>query len=388
MKSDKVSIWLKLAITTTFVLGALIFMYPFVANIINTQVDKHRIETMAKQTKTEEAKQLAKKKEREEEIKKNPHLGMKLQEDIYDEVESSSRLSSEEIKDHLIGSISIPKINAQLPIFDTTTPSFLQEGITLLPGSSYPSGGKGTHSVLTGHTGLPNKKLLTDLKDIVEGDVFYINVLGETLAYKVDQLKVVLPNELDDLKIVEGKDYLTLVTCTPYMVNTHRLLVRGERIPINYQAVKKVEQAIDKKNKFWLIFYLVLIALLLLLMAFVIYRQFINYQVMKRKYRLSFTVLKNGKPQKNLTFMVMDKSKRHSIKQNKKEMTVTTNDKGKVILKGLYGNKYWLIPKNELKKPLEIRCWVKRYKNELFEVSLGKTSSDSWRIKTSKRKKK
>ena len=128
-----------------------------------------------------------------------------------------------------IGFIEIPKIDVYLPIYSGTNEDVLQKGVGHLAESSYPIGGTSTHSVLTGHRGLPSAVLFTDLDKLEEGDVFYLHVLDEVLAYKVDQIKVVLPEETQDIGIVEGKDYCTLVTCTPYAINTHRLLVRGER---------------------------------------------------------------------------------------------------------------------------------------------------------------
>lgn len=129
-----------------------------------------------------------------------------------------------------MGYLDIPLIDVKLPIFHGTEETVLQDGVGHYRGSSFPVGGNSTHCVLTGHTGLPSSRLLTDIDQLSEGDVFYIHVLNETLAYEVDQIKVVLPNEIDDISIVRGEDYCTLVTCTPYGINTHRLLVRGKRI--------------------------------------------------------------------------------------------------------------------------------------------------------------
>ena len=128
-----------------------------------------------------------------------------------------------------IGYLEIPKIGVYMPIYHGIDTEVLEKGIGHMPGTSLPVGGKSTHCVLSGHTGLPAAKILTDLDKMKEGDLFYLHVLGRVLAYKVDQIKVVLPEETDDIKITEGKDYVTLLTCTPYGINTHRLLVRGER---------------------------------------------------------------------------------------------------------------------------------------------------------------
>lgn len=132
--------------------------------------------------------------------------------------------------DGMIGYISIDKIGVQLPIYHGTSERILAAGAGHLEGSSFPIGGESTHAVLTGHRGLPSSKLFTDLDKIEVGDTFVVRVLDETLTYEVDQIRIVEPEETADLEIVEKKDYCTLVTCTPYGVNSHRLLVRGKRI--------------------------------------------------------------------------------------------------------------------------------------------------------------
>lgn len=377
MKSEKEMIVLKLAIVTTFVIGAFIFLYPFVANILNAQIDHYRIEQLSKQTEQEAEKQRQKERKRAEEIKNNPTLGIQLETELFDEVEKSSPLTKNEISEHLIGSISIPKINSQLPIFDETTPSFLQEGITLLPGSSYPTGGKSSHAVLTGHTGLPSKKLFTDLKDLVIGDVIYLKIAEKNLAYKVDQIKTVLPNQLDDLKMQEGQDYLTLVTCTPYMVNTHRLLVRGHRVPVDQKQMKQKEQEINKKNNIALVFYLMLLISLVSLLLYVIYRQYINYQITGRRYRLKVQVLYDGISKANQSFVLMDSKKRPSLIETK------SNKKGEIRLKGIKGGRYLLMLKEE-DKSLEIICFVKHYKDAYFSTRLSKKSDSQWELKVNK----
>lgn len=140
----------------------------------------------------------------------------------------------------MMGYIRIPKIKVEIPVYHGTSESVLQAGVGHFWGTSLPVGGESTHTVLTGHRGLPTKTLFTNMDKLVEGDVFYIKVLDETLAYKVDQILTVLPEETEALSIVPGQDYATLVTCTPYAINTHRLLVRGHRIP--YEEAVKIEK--------------------------------------------------------------------------------------------------------------------------------------------------
>lgn len=130
----------------------------------------------------------------------------------------------------LMGYITIPAIDLNLPIYHGTDEAVLQAGVGHLEGSSLPVGGANTHSVLSAHTGLPSSKLFTNIDRLVEGDTFTIHILREEITYQVDNIQVVEPNELDSLRIEPGADLCTLVTCTPYGVNTHRLLVRGHRI--------------------------------------------------------------------------------------------------------------------------------------------------------------
>ncbi|MDD6716820.1 MAG: class C sortase [Firmicutes bacterium] len=145
----------------------------------------------------------------------------------------------------IMGYVNIPKIGIELPVYHGTDPAVLEIAIGHIEGSSLPVGGKGTHCVISGHRGLPSAKLFTDLDQLQEGDTFQLQVLNRTLVYEVDQIRIVLPDELSDLAIDPDKDYCTLVTCTPYGVNTHRLLVRGHRmeaseteLPVSADAVR------------------------------------------------------------------------------------------------------------------------------------------------------
>lgn len=130
----------------------------------------------------------------------------------------------------MMGYITIEKIKVQLPIYHGTSDSVLNTAVGHVEGSSLPVGGKSTHAVLSAHRGLPSAKLFTNLDKLVVGDIFTIRILDRTITYQVDQILIVLPHETDNLNIVQGEDYCTLVTCTPYGINTHRMLVRGTRI--------------------------------------------------------------------------------------------------------------------------------------------------------------
>jgi len=144
--------------------------------------------------------------------------------------------------DGIMGYVEIPKIAVYLPIYHGTDSDALDHGAGHLLGSSLPVGGDGTHTVITGHSGMARQKMFSDLDQVKVGDVFYLHVLNETLAYEVDQIKIVLPNNTSYLGIERGQDYCTLVTCTPYAVNTHRLLVRGHRVPYAEEVAEMEEQ--------------------------------------------------------------------------------------------------------------------------------------------------
>ena len=130
----------------------------------------------------------------------------------------------------VIGYVKIEKIGVELPVYHGTSEQVLNRGVGHLEGTSLPVGGESTHCVMSAHRGLPSAKLFTDLDRLEMGDTFQVIILDQVLTYLVDQVKVITPREIDDLQIVEGKDYCTLFTCTPYGINTHRLLVRGIRI--------------------------------------------------------------------------------------------------------------------------------------------------------------
>lgn len=149
-----------------------------------------------------------------------------------------------------IGYIDIPKSDIYLPIYNSTSDYVLENGIGHLEQTSLPYGGKSTHSVLTGHTGMAENKLFTDIDKLVIGDIFYVHILGEIHAYRVDKIKTVLPEEIkeSDFKISNGKDYITLMTCTPYGINSHRLLIRGTRIPYNEKNNSYVKEEINEQK--------------------------------------------------------------------------------------------------------------------------------------------
>lgn len=246
MKKKWMSRLMTLLIVVVFVAGLSFLLYPTVSNLWNQAHQSRAIATYTEQVeKLDDSsnKEMLKaaRKYNKELLKKADHW--KLSKKDKKKYESLLDVSGTGI----MGYIEIPKIDCSLPVYHGTDEGALQIAIGHLEGSSLPVGGKSSHCVLSGHRGLPSARLFTDLDQMEEGDTFILNILGHKLAYEVDQIKVVLPEEMSDLEIQEGKDLCTLVTCTPYGINTHRLLVRGHRV--KYVETKVQEQKEVSKPK-------------------------------------------------------------------------------------------------------------------------------------------
>ncbi len=208
-----------------FLFGLTMFLYPFISNLNNDNINNQLID---KYNESESNLSIEEKNKLLEDARiynENLHNKQKLDE-LGLEYENLLNPNG----DSMMGTLEIPKISVNLPIFHTLDDGNLQAGIGHMEDSALPVGGIGTHCVLAGHTGLPSAKLLTSLDRLQNDDLFYIHVLGETLCYRVNNIAIVEPDETALLQAEMDKDYLTIVTCTPYGINTHRLLVRGERV--------------------------------------------------------------------------------------------------------------------------------------------------------------
>ena len=212
-----------------FLIGALLLLYPTISDFWNSFHQSRAIASYAEQVA--DLDENAYDRLWEDARIYNKTLGDRMNRFVMAEEQKKAYAALLNIADNgVMGYIEIPKVRCNLPIYHGTDEAVLQVAIGHVPGSSLPVGGESTHCVLSGHRGLPSTKLFTNLDELETGDVFMLRVLDETLTYEVDQIRTVLPNELGDLAIVEGEDYCTLVTCTPYGINSHRLLVRGHRV--------------------------------------------------------------------------------------------------------------------------------------------------------------
>lgn len=290
-----------------FLIGLLIMTYPFYINALNNFIDQKRVNVYLKQEK----KNFEKKKELlSEENKKNIKQFSPGNDPFNEEIPVDK--TEAYFYEHLIGTIDIPKLSVNIPLYDETNNELLDRGATVLNGTSYPVGGKGEHSVISAHRGLPNRELFTNLPELKKGDIFIIHIFGETLAYKVRDTKVVLPNQTDSLKKVSNEDLVTLVTCTPYMINSHRLLVTGFRVPYTPE-MKKEKESGDKWRliKQWLIIISIITAVILWIIL--IAHQINLYRLHKEIMTIQLKILRQHK---EVTLSLFNKSGKKQMFRN------------------------------------------------------------------------
>ena len=235
--------WSNLALVGLFLIGLGIFLYPTVADYWNSYHQSRAImsytDAVSNLSETDYANELNKAYDYNRKLAQNG-IDWKKDESKLEEYNSLLNITGTGI----MGYLQIDKIKVTVPIYHTVEENVLQTGVGHLENTSLPVGSKsydpvsgkvedlndGSHCALSGHRGLPSARLLSDLDKMIEGDTFVLNVMGERITYQVDQIRVVLPSDVQELSLVPGEDYCTLITCTPYGVNTHRLLVRGRRV--------------------------------------------------------------------------------------------------------------------------------------------------------------
>lgn len=245
---------INISIIIFFIIGLSLLLYPTVANQWNTYRQSKLMSNYEEQI---EEMQSSGEVDMEAEWEKAEAYNEALLPTILPDSFAIAEAKQEEDKtytsslnlmgDGMMGKVVIPKIDVNLPVFHYTTKEVLENGVGHLEGSSLPIGGESSHSVLSAHRGLPSASLFTDLDRLEVGDHFLMYVLDDILCYEVDQVKVVEPKETQDLSVEEGKDLMTLFTCTPYGVNTHRLLVRGHRVP--YEETILEDEKVPTANR-------------------------------------------------------------------------------------------------------------------------------------------
>lgn len=353
--------------------GIGIFAYPFVEDSLNDYLAQQLIthyQKKANEKNTAEVNERQKEMEAENKKIAEKHAlpGLTAFNNAVDAEALKDLPSNSFYMEHMLGVIDIPKINVSLPIFDQTTDVFLQKGTSLLEGSSYPTGGKSTHAVLSGHRGLPEAKLFTDLPELKVKDQFFIEINDQTLAYEIEKIQVILPTEIEPLQIQEGRDLVTLLTCTPYMVNTHRLLVTGHRIPYSENEAAKSIKAIDKWKKLKFILWLVgsFAALLALIGLIAHYLRLLA--IGKRRYPVSFYIFdEEDQPLSGIVFSLKTKNGKRPVFRKKVSIEMISDENGLVVFPDLTGGKYRLQSKG-----IDLKIRVKKVKASRFYMKLKK----------------
>lgn len=269
----------KVIIPAIFIIGMSIFCYPMISNWFNTKkhytiINDHNnlLDMMTSEEKKDE--RLKAEKYNETLIETASPIEDPFTQNN-DETIATGYFNILDIGETM-GSLEIPSIDIYLPIYHGISDEVLQRGIGHMSNSSFPVGGLGTHAALTGHRGLPSSKLFRHLDKMKYNDLFFIHTLDETLAYKIDNIQIVLPNETNWLEVKADKDYVTLITCEPYMINTHRLLVRGARVPFEEDEItKQVVKKHHLKNKTII---LIGIGMLLIIAILLIYIKMRNWR--------------------------------------------------------------------------------------------------------------
>lgn len=246
--------------------------YPFISNYIYEHRAKSAVSSFTKKVNDTNKKLIDEKFLRADEYNKNLLNSGSVFTDPFDEKKDTLSKSYNELlnmnADGMMGYIEIPAISVTLPIYHTSNPDVLEKGAGHLQGSSLPTGGLGTHTVITAHTGLNRAKMFTDLTEMSVGDLFYITVLGKRMVYRVYDIKVIKPENIGILSIKSDRDYATLVTCTPYGINTHRLLVMGERTEIKADSeTTKTKKYISRWQSDYLLAVLVGVVMALMLIT-------------------------------------------------------------------------------------------------------------------------
>ncbi|MFC4772249.1 class C sortase [Enterococcus hermanniensis] len=326
-----------------FLVGVLVMTYPFYINAINDWIDQKRMEEVQKQNEKRTSEQLQQAKERMEVHNKKMQInGLVPRAPSFTHSEEQKIITDKYLHSHLIGAISIPSIEITLPLFDTTNEKLLQEGATVLQGTSYPTGGINTHAVISAHSGLPEKKLFTDLEEVKKEAIFVISLFDEKLAYKVDKIEIVKPADTSVINIEAGRDIVTLLTCTPYMINSHRLLVTGHRVPYTEKIAKTVKRADDARNLKQLFILLGIVITISVLLS-MIYTNFHKYFLKKHSFNLTVKCLDSmGNPLANVQLVIYSKNGKLPIQQAGLPMDARTDTNGFAHFEKIAGGVYYL----------------------------------------------
>ncbi|GCF95351.1 class C sortase [Enterococcus florum] len=358
MKKWKRKLLLDLIMLLILLFGVGALSYPFVGNAWMQYMDQRIIEQAQEKANHQDRKKISALQEKMNQENKRLALeGMNAGADPFSDAaeKNGAEKSPDYLAKHTIATISIPKINVSLPIFDRTSDYFLERGASLLEGTSYPIGGESSHAVISAHRGLSNAKFFTDLPELKKNDEFYIEIGGNTFAYKVIKRRVVEPEETEQLKIKKGKDLVTLLTCTPYMVNSHRLIVTGERTA--FSEDKRQQLTALKQRQKRLIWIAALCGVGLLFgIVYVFWKRIKKHIIFNRYYRIFIPEIGDG------PYILYTKKKKAVLADQKNAIEIHADKEGNLVYQPLRGGRYYL--KNQAGK--QYYLWVKKIYNDCF----------------------
>jgi sortase A len=374
MSKVKHQLLFKIFLVFAFLFFFGIAVYPIVIDSLNEQLDTLIMKEHQKRANREYQELLKADHERETLAQRQKEYALKdpFSQESLNEVARKVQ-SVDFYTKHTIGIIYAPSIGVSLPIFDSIKEEFLTKGASWMLFTDYPTGGKSRHSVITTHTGLPSATLFSHLDNMKEGDVFIVD-LGQKnyLAYEVFRIRVVEPHDLSPIQMEEGEDLMSLLTCTPYMVNTHRLIVTGKRTPFTPTMQTQIEKVIANKSwRRWLIWSGVAFVVLLAI-SYLVYliRRFL---IRKKKYDLCLKVLdeQGHFPLDEVVFGLFDKAGTAKITRRGEHILAVPDEYGQIVIKNLPGYKYSLrplqLPQTHYTLP-ELRVYVKKKNNAHFHI--------------------
>lgn len=349
-KSNSTAVMIqRLVMLLFFLFGLALLVYPFISQGINDYLDQRTVQRYQKEASKKNKAEIEKlqkqmaKQDAKAQKEKNPGSNGEPFSQQRRSKEKKQKNSPSYVKEHTTGTIIIPKIDVKLPVFDVTNDFFLSKGATVLEGTSSINGGDSSHSVISSHRGLKKAKLFTDLPKLKKKDQFFLEVLNETHAYEVDQIKVIEPTETKDLLIIDGMDYVTLMTCTPYGVNSHRLLVRGHRVPYTKAMARKKAQ-VDERKKIKQLLMLAAVISGSLLILWIFYRIIRTALIGRRDYQLTFYLLdqETKQPITKQSVYLSGKRGKNPILNNGQPVVALSDDDGRVSFSPIFGKVYGL----------------------------------------------
>lgn len=356
--------------------GVTVALYPFYIGSLNDLLDQQRVAKVQQQNEKHARQRLA-------ELKRDNATGGQNPGAESDPFSGLSKQTKLNLKRDMLGTVTVPKLALTVPVFKHLNEATLEVGTAVVSGTSMPTGGRGTHTVIAGHRGLVNRRLFSDLNRMKKGDIFVFKIYGKHLAYQVFRIQVVKPDDTGTLRVEPGQDLATLLTCTPYMVNSHRLLITGKRVPYTPAVAQNVNHA--KQAERWQQLAILVGSILAILAVLGLILKFIHQMLLKRRrFDLRFSCMDSaGNPLAGLTF-ALHKRNGKVLYRKGQPLTVTSDVDGGCLIENIPGARYRL---DQLQSTVRFRVGVKRLKQSEMafyptrrQAGMVKQISSGWQI--------